>query len=380
MTFARRLAVAAATLAASTLLHAQTAAAPFHSTEINPDHTVTFRYNDAAATKAELSLEGAGPNLPMQKGADGIWSATSKPLAPQIYGYHFQVDGQPRLDLGNTRLTTNLLNLSDLVEVPGSSPEPWERQNIPHGEVHHHLYTTSTILGLPQNQSDFYVYTPPGYDPRAKQVYPVHYLLHGWSDRADGWTAVGQANLILDSLLAAGKVKPMIVVMPLGYGDMSFVLSSHDVWNEPSTVDHNLDLYTKALLTEVMPGVEREYRVSPKRDDRAIAGLSMGGLESLSIGLSHTDKFAYVVGLSSAVHNEGYITRLSSLDPKSANLRLLWVACGVEDKLIEPNRKFVAFLKSKNMPVTAIETPGMHTWMVWRDNLTHFAPLLFQTR
>ncbi len=380
MTFARRLAVAAATLAASTLLHAQTAAAPFHSTEINPDHTVTFRYNDAAATKAELSLEGAGPNLPMQKGADGIWSATSKPLAPQIYGYHFQVDGQPRLDLGNTRLTTNLLNLSDLVEVPGSSPEPWERQNIPHGEVHHHLYTTSTILGLPQNQSDFYVYTPPGYDPRAKQVYPVLYLLHGWSDRADGWTAVGQANLILDSLLAAGKVKPMIVVMPLGYGDMSFVLSSHDVWNEPSTVDHNLDLYTKALLTEVMPGVEREYRVSPKRDDRAIAGLSMGGLESLSIGLSHTDKFAYVVGLSSAVHNEGYITRLSSLDPKSANLRLLWVACGVEDKLIEPNRKFVAFLKSKNMPVTAIETPGMHTWMVWRDNLTHFAPLLFQTR
>lgn len=375
MTFAARFALAA--LALSTLLQAQSPA-PFRSTEVHPDHTVTFRYKDAAATRAELSLEGAGPAIPMQKDPDGTWTATSKPLAPQIYGYHFDVDGQPRLDLHNTRLTTNLLNLSNMIDVPGDTPEPWEPQNIPHGEVHHHLYTTSVVLGLPQNQSDFYVYTPPGYDPRARQLYPVLYLLHGFSDRADGWAAVGQANLILDSLLAQGKIKPMIVVMPLGYGNMKFVLG-HTNWNSPEAVTENTDLYAKALLTEVLPRVESQYHVSKKREDRAIAGLSMGGLESLSTGLNNTDKFAYIVGLSSAAASIDQ-NRLANLNPRAADLKLLWIACGTEDHLLEPNRKFIAFLKSKNMPVTAIETPGMHTWMVWRDNLIHFTPLLFQTK
>ncbi len=376
MTFAARLALA--TLALPAFAAAQTPAAPFHSTEINPDHTVTFRYQDATALKVDLALEGAGPNLPMDKSADGVWTATSKPLEPQIYGYHFQVDGQPRLDLHNTRTTTNLLNLSNMINIPGEAPEPWEPQNIPHGEVHHHLYTTSVVLGLPQNQSDFYVYTPPSYDPKAKKDYPVLYLLHGFSDRANGWTAVGQANLILDSLLAQGKIKPMIVVMPLGYGNMQFVLG-HANWGTPTAVTENTDLFSKALLTEVLPRVESEYHVSKKRDDRAIAGLSMGGLESLSTGLNNTDKFAYVVGLSSAAASIDQ-ARLASLNPKSANLKLLWIACGTEDRLLEPNQKFITFLKSKNMPVTAIETPGMHTWMVWRDNLIHFTPLLFQAK
>ena len=206
------------------------------------------------------------------------------------------------------------------------------------------------------------------------------YLLHGWSDRANGWSAVGQAPAILDSLLAQNKIKPMVVVMPLGYGDMSFVLDTHDVWDRPEAVKRNTDLFSKALLTEVLPRVEQQYRVSRRREDRAIAGLSMGGLESLTIGLTNPDKFAYVGGFSSAMHSERYTTALAALDPKAANLRVLWVACGTEDHLIDPNREFIAFLKSKNMPVTAVETPGMHTWMVWRDNLIHFTPLLFQGR
>ncbi len=376
MTPAARLALL--TLALPLFLHAQ-APQNFRSTTVNPDHTVTFRYQDPAATGAELALEGAGPNLPMQKDADGTWTATSKPLAPQIYGYHFDVDGQPRLDTHNTRLTTNLLNLSNLIAVPGDTPQPWEPQNIPHGEVHHHLYTTSVVLGLPENQSDFFVYTPPGYDPKGKRDYPVLYLLHGYSDRADGWVAVGQANLILDSLLAGGKIKPMIVVMPLGYGNMRFVLGGFNAWGTPAAVTENTDLYSKALLTEVLPRVETEYHASKKREDRAIAGLSMGGLEALSTGLNNTDKFAYVVGLSSAAASVDQ-ARLSTLNPKSANLKLLWIACGAEDHLLEPNRQFISFLKSKDMPVTAIETPGMHTWMVWRDNLVHFSPLLFQAK
>ena len=373
-----RLSVAAAALLLPVVLLAQAPASSPRSTEVNLDRTVTFRYTDPNATKAELALEGAGPNIPMEKGTDGVWTVVSKQLAPEIYGYHFDVDGHPRLDLHNTRLTTNLLNVSNLIEVPGDTPGPWQLQNIPHGEVHHEIYTTSAVLGLPANQSNFYVYTPPGYDPHAKTTYPVLYLLHGFSDAASGWTAVGEANLILDSLIAQGKVKQMIVVMPLGYGDMSFVLG-HDpeVWSNPTAVDRNTDNFAKALLTEVLPRVEREYRVSAKRDDRAIAGLSMGGLESLSIGLANPDKFAYVGAFSSGIHGEGLATKFATLDPKSTNLKLLWIACGTEDHLIEPNRKFIAFLKTKNMPVTQIETPGMHTWMVWRDNLKNFTPLLF---
>ncbi len=314
----------------------------------------------------------------MTRDAQGLWTVVTKAMAPEIYGYHFEVDGQPRLDVHNTRLTTNLLNLSNLIEVPGDAREPWQTQDVPHGEVHEHVYTTTAVVGLPENQSNFFVYTPPGYDAMAKSEYPVLYLLHGYSDRANGWIAVGQAPKILDALLAEGKIKPMVVVMPLGYGDMSFVLGHADVWHQPETVARNVDLFQKALLTEVLPRVEAEYHVSKKREDRAIVGLSMGGLESLTIGLSNTDKFAYVGGFSSAMHDEGTTTHFASLTPKTADLRVLWVACGTEDHLIDSNRKFVAFLRSKEMPVTAIETPGMHTWMVWRDNLIHFTPLLFQ--
>ena len=338
-----------------------------------------FQSNDAA-TKVLLGLEGVAKPIPMAKDAAGIWSVTTGPLAPEIYGYHYEVDGQPRLDLANVRVTPNLVNLANLLTVPGDTPQLWDATNVPHGTLHHHNYTTATVAGVTDHQSDYFVYTPPGYDPKAKTPYPVLYLLHGWSDGAVGWSAMGQANFIFDNLLAKGKIKPMVVIMPLGYGDMSF-LDRWSVWQEPPTIDHNTNLFSKALLTEVMPQVEAEYNISRKREDRAIVGLSMGGLESLSVGLSHSDKFAWVGGFSSAIHKlnveEG---PLATLDPKTSNLRLLWVACGTEDGLIDANRKFVAYLKSKDMPVTQIETPGMHTWMVWRDNLIHFAPLLFQNK
>jgi enterochelin esterase family protein len=222
------------------------------------------------------------------------------------------------------------------------------------------------------------VYTPPNYDAKGK-AYPVLYLLHGFSDDSYGWSAVGKANFILDALIAQRKAKPMVVVMPLGYGDLSFLRGGFASWGTPQAVTRNTDLYEQALLTEVMPRVEGEYHVSNKRDDRAIVGLSMGGLESLTIGLRHTDKFAYVGGLSSAAANIDRAS-LANLGPKTADLRMLWIACGTEDRLIAPNREFIAFLKSKQMPVTVIETPGSHNWTVWRDNLIHFAPLLFQSK
>jgi enterochelin esterase-like enzyme len=366
-------------IASAPLFLAAQAIAPFHSTQVHPDRTVTFLYKDAAATRVELVLGGLPKKLPMEKGATGIWTVTTPSLAPEIYGYHFEADGNFRLDPANPNTTINLVDIANEVTVPGDTPQPWDPTNVPHGTLHHHIYTTSTVLGLPQNQNRYYVYTPPGYDPKAKKPYPVLYLLHGWSDSDSGWTAVGRADLILDNLLAEGKIKPMVVVMPLGYGDMSFLHTFH-VWDDPAAIDRNTNLFTQALLTEVLPRVEAEYRVSKDRNDRAIAGLSMGGLESLQIGLTHTNQFAWVGGFSSAIHNLDYTQALASLDPNAANLRLLWIACGTEDSLINPNRKFVAFLKTKDMPVTQIETPGFHTWMVWRDNLIHFAPLLFQQK
>lgn len=354
-------------------------APPFQSPQVNPDRTVTFRYRDATATKVELSLEGASKPIPMTQAVEGVWTVTTQPLAPEMYGYHFEADGQHRIDPVNARVKANLISLDNLVTVPGDTPEPWDITNVPHGIVHHHTYTTGTVVGLASNQSDYYVYTPPNYDPRTKP-YPVLYLLHGWSDDASGWTAVGHANFILDNLLAEGKIKPMVVVMPLGYGEMSFVLGGNNVWDDPATIDRNTSLFTQALLTEVMPHVESAYNVSRKREDRAIAGLSMGGLESLTIGLSHSDKFAWVGGFSSAVHNLEYTSQLATLNPKTADLRLLWIAVGTDEPLLKPNREFIAWLKTKDMPVTQFETPGRHTWMVWRNDLIHFAPLLFQPK
>jgi enterochelin esterase-like enzyme len=344
---------------------------PYVSPEVNSDHTVTFRLRAPNAQKVEVVLEGAVS--PMQQGAEGLWTATSSVLTPEIYSYHFVMDGTSFLDPRNTHVVNNLLNLASDVTIPATPPEPWELQQVPHGVVERHFYTSQVVLGLPNNQSDYYVYTPPGYNPKSHQRYPVLYLLHGYSDAADAWTSVGKANFILDSLIASGKAKPMIVVMPLGYGTMA-VLSPG---RTPTMSEQSYELYQKALLTEVMPQIEANYHVSKKREDRAIAGLSMGGHESLFIGLSHPELFAWI-GTFSAGLNSKALSELPTLTPQKANLRLLWMACGVDDALLKPNQAAIAKLKVEGLPVTAVETPGHHQWPVWRDNLIHFAPLLFK--
>lgn len=349
----------------------------FPSTHINADRSITFRYRDPGAKAVLCSIENVAKPLAMSKNAEGIWTVTSGPLPPGIYRYHFEINGISFLDPANPVISNSLMRPANMVTVSGDGPQLWDATNVPHGTVHHHTYNTSIVQGLPGNKSDYYVYTPPGYNPAGKP-YPILYLLHGWTDSAYGWLYNGRANLILDNLLAQGKIKPMIVVMPLGYGDMAFIHSPIDVWHDPTSIDHNTELYTKAFLNEVMPRVDSGYHVSKDRNDHAIAGLSMGGLEAVTIGLAHTDYFANVIGLSAAVQQLDFQKQFAGLDSKRANLRVLWIACGTEDGLISPNRKLVAFLKEKNMPVTPIEIPGLHTWLVWRENLIHFAPLLFQ--
>ena len=280
------------------------------SPEVHPDDTVTLRLRAPNAQKVYLELEGA--MTAMQQDADGLWTVITPVLAPEIYEYRFVVDGTPILDPRNTDARDNLQTPSSNLTIPGTPPEPWELQSIPHGILEHHFYTSQVVLGLPYNQSDYYVYTPPGYNPKSKVGYPVLYLLHGFSDAADGWPSVGKANFILDSLIASGKAKPMIVVMTLGYGNMAVLKPGRT----PALSAQSVDLYQKALLTEVIPQIESSYHVSKKREDRAIAGLSMGGHESLVIGLTHPELFAWI-GTFSAGVNAGIVSELPHHAAKS---------------------------------------------------------------
>lgn len=354
------------------------------STEVHPNGSVTFRLLAPGAQKVELESDAVAKPLALAPDSSrpGLWTATTGPLAPEIYGYRFQVDGRPTLDSRNPVVRTNVVNPSNEVKVAAQPPAPWELTPIPHGLLTTHVYTTHVAQNLPGNQESYVVYTPPGYDPKKKGGYPVLYLLHGWSDDAAGWTATGRANLILDSQIAAGKTLPMIVVMPAGYGDYTFVTGPFSVWQHPEPVDHNTTLYEQMLVTEILPAAEREYNIARGRENHAVAGLSMGGLETLTVGLHHPEMFAWVMGMSSAIHQEHFDEHFPTLASPEAvrktNYKLLWVGCGTEDGLIQANRDFVTWAKAKGLPVTPEEQPGAHTWIVWRDNLVKLAPVLFR--
>ncbi len=305
----------------------------------------------------------------------GVWSITHGPLTPEIYGYIFLADGVALMDPNNPVIKPNLIQPQNMVEIPGATPQLWDVADVPHGVVHHHFYK-STVVG---DERDYYVYTPPGFDPKGKTKYPVLYLLHGYSDGADGWTAVGKANVILDNLIAQNKIKPMIVVMPLGYGTPEMIKLKWNAWQHPEVRQENFDNFRKALITEVMPQVESAYPISAKREDRAIAGTVDG-----RIGVfAHWTQQPRQVRLRRRVQLRGTGRRLRQELPRTRRQ----VGQAVENTVDRvrhqrrphraDNRNLKAWLKSKNIPFTDIETPGAHTWMVWRANLIAFTPLLF---
>jgi enterochelin esterase-like enzyme len=345
--------------------------APIVSPEVQPDRHVTFRFRAPNAVRVEVAIEGQSSSTTLQKDDQGIWSATAGPLQPDIYGYSFVADGTSLIDPSNPLMKPNLLSTQSAVHIPGPSL-PWEVSDVPHGEIHHHFFRSK----IADDDRDFYVYTPPGYDPRAKQDYPVLYLLHGYSDAANAWSVIGQANVILDNLIAQGKAKPMVVVMPLGYGDLEVIRHGSSSWSGK----RNLSRFTDVLFAEVIPQVEGSYRVKPERESRAIAGLSMGGAESLLTGLNHLDKFAWVGAFSSGeLETYDFSEEFPGLDANAnKQLKLLWIACGTDDRLIKMSRSFKSWLKGKGIQFTDIETQGGHTWLVWRRNLAALAPLLFR--
>lgn len=344
---------------------------PIMSPEVLPNNRVMFRFRAPNAKEVLLAREGA-KRIPMEKDTQGVWSIATDPLEPDYYGYSFIVDGVALIDPMNPVTRPNLLNTQSVVHVPGAPSLPWETNRVPRGTIHHHFYRSHAV----GDERDFFVYTPPAYDARAKELYPVLYLQHGYSGDARGWIAGAPANVILDNLIAQGKAKPMLLVMSLGYGAPEIVQRGSP---NLSLLKRNYDGFRDALLTEVIPEVEKSYRVAKGPNSRALAGLSMGGAESLYVGLNAVNLFSWIGSFSAGGMLDDYNTAYPALDSKvNAKLRLLWIACGTEDQLIHANRKFREWLTSKGVKFTAIETPGMHTWMVWRRNLADFAPLLFR--
>lgn len=346
------------------------------SPEVSTDGRVTFRLNAPRAQDVRVFCETVTRSA-MQRDAKGVWTLTTDPLAPDYYAYSLVVDGVHLTDPNNPLQKYNLLNTDSQVHVPGPQSLPWELNPVPHGILHQHFYH-SDIAG---DDRYFLVYTPPGYDPTARKRYPVLYLLHGYSDDANAWTAVGRAQVILDNLIARGQARPMILVMPLGYGTMEIVhagwghLQDHALWQE------NLDRFQGTLRQEVIPQVEKNYRVKNDRESRAIAGLSMGGTESLTTGLNHLDQFAWVGAFSSGGLDTNFPSVFAKLTRENnARLRLLWVGCGREDRLFASNQQFHEWLTSRGIQHVWNESAGNHSFLVWRRYLSQLLPLLFQTR
>jgi enterochelin esterase-like enzyme len=346
------------------------------SPEVHTDRTVTFRLNAPSATGVVVRCEWN--EWSMQKDGQGVWSVTTEPLDPDIYSYSFLVDGLHINDPSNPFLKHNLVETESQVHVPGPLTLSWEINNVPHGVVHRHHYR-STIIG---DERDLLVYTPPGYDPVARKTYPVLYLLHGFSDAEDAWIDTGRANVILDNLIGRKQAKPMIIVMPLGYGNNQILAGGWQAVRRSSRDEIRKDSYAKfrdSLFDEIIPLVERSYRASTNRTTRAIAGLSMGGEQSLLFGLGAPDRFAWIGAFSSGKLDTDFDKKFPGVNEGiNGRLRLLWIACGNEDKLFESNQKFSQWLTTKGIVHTWVETPGRHSFLVWRRLLAEFAPLLFQ--
>ncbi|MGC1463025.1 MAG: alpha/beta hydrolase-fold protein [Terracidiphilus sp.] len=367
----------AAVLAASVPMAAFGQGTGLVSPELHKDGSVTFRLERSGAHEVSVALAGLETPLKMTQ-AQGVWSVTSAPLASGTYWYSYLVDGKAQLDPLNADVVPNYSFLNSVVRVPGPGGQPWERTNVPHGEVHHHFYESKIARGLPGGRSEYFVYTPPGYDPRASTRYPTLYLLHGLSQGAIDWTVMGGANFVLDTLIAQGKAKPMVVVMPLGYGDLAVAgkQPSDDGFGQLFVA--NNALFRDVFLTEIVPRVEAEYRVLNTADGKAIAGLSMGALQSLDIGLNSASKggpgeFAWVGGFSAPAQ---FLERPAA-SGQASKLRLLWIGCGTGDGLLESNRKLTEELQAKGYTVKAVEKPGAHIWPVWQRDLVDFVQLLF---
>jgi len=401
------LAASATLLGVAALVSAQTptSAAPagrdggalpsVRSPEVHADRTVTFRLRAPEAAEVELVgevLQGKRTQA-MSKGADGVWSVTIGPLPPEIWIYNFRIQGVDLPDPSNISLMPRAAGaaaVSSFVEVPGDRPAFYDARPVPHGEVRMVLYE-SKAMGVNRYM---WIYTPPNYDTSSAR-YPVYYLLHGNGETQSGWVANGRANIILDNLIAEGRAEPMIVVMPHGHPIQSASVGPFAAVEQPGGPGMlNFTLFTRELLEQVIPFVEKNYRVEADADHRAIGGLSMGAFQSIEIGLAHPDLFHYVLAYSGGFGALGPQPPSVGIetqspwkdllaDPSKArkNLALLFLGCGREETgMLAPGQRIVQLLQERGVNARWSDYPGWHVFSVWRNLLNESAPLLFRPR
>lgn len=393
MSFQWRFAAALSTaywLAGATAQAQQAPPAPvFSSPEVTADRTIAFRI--LAPDAKTVALRAGDVPTPdhkppvFTKNAQGIWEATVAPVPAGAYRYTFVVDGVPVVDPKNPAVSESNATSWSLVVVPGA--DFVDVREVPHGAVSAVTYYSSAL----KRSRRMHIYTPPGYEA-GNAKYPVFYLLHGAGDSDDSWTSVGRANFILDNLIATKKAVPMIVVMPAGH-------TTREV-RPPSAAMPARDEFADDFVSDVVPYVEKNYRTFTDRAHTAIAGLSMGGGQTLNISMLHLDRFSYVGVFSSGVFSRGprpAATDASAAPPPTipaewiqlhtkdlddaslkAGLKLLWFSTGNEDRLLPTSQATVAMLKEHGFKPVFLESGGGHTWLNWRDYLNEFAPQLFQ--
>ncbi|HWR14932.1 MAG TPA: alpha/beta hydrolase-fold protein [Terriglobales bacterium] len=371
---------------------------PVKSPEVHPDRTVTFRLRAPDVKQVELTgevLQGQPPQ-PMTKDNEGVWSITIGPISPEIWIYNFRIEGVDLPDPSNISFmprAAGLANTSSLVEVPGDSPAFYDARPVPHGQVRMVLYE-SQAMGVNRYM---WVYTPPDYD-KSNKKYPVYYLLHGNGETQMGWVLNGRANIILDNLIAEGKAVPMIVVMPHGHARQSGSVGPYKEVVQPGenqgwTGMLNFTFFTDELLHQVIPMIERDFRVYTDADHRAIGGLSMGAFQSVQIGLKHPELFHYVLAYSGGFGGIGPQTAgtieeqspwkelLANPQQTKKNLHLLFLGAGEKETAMhEPGQRLVKLFKEKGVNAVWKTYPGAHVFSVWRNDLNYTAPMLFRAK
>ncbi len=362
--------------------------APVVSPEVQSDRRITFRITAPRAEQVRLNagdIQNVGQAANLTKGENGVWETTVGPVPAGAYRYTFSIDGIAAVDPRNPATSESVGNVWSLVVVPGD--EMMDTRDVPHGALAEVTYWSSVVGKFRR----MHVYTPPGYE-NGKGRYPVFYLLHGASDSDDSWSTVGRANFILDNLIAAGKAKPMLVVMPAGH--------TRGFGGPPAAGGTRppADEFEQDFMTGILPTIEKNYRVQTDRNSRALAGLSMGGAQTLNIFLPNQERFGYVGVYSSGLLNAFPRTRPGEAAPapgtpspweqqhkaeldnaaSKKGLKLLWFSTGKDDFLLQTTHSTVDMLKRHGFNAVYDETGGGHTWLNWRDYLIKFAPQLFR--
>jgi enterochelin esterase-like enzyme len=356
------------------------------SPEVRADRQVVFRIFAPQAQSVRLMGSDIPINLrgtDMTKGENGVWEVTLGPIDPGAYRYNFNVDRVSVIDPRNPSVSESNNNAWSMFYIPGA--EFMDVENVPHGSVSAVNYYSTAL----KKWRRMHVYTPPGYE-LGQGKYPIFYLLHGAGDADESWTSVGRAGFILDNLIAAKKARPMVVVMPAGHTGQTTGLVG-----APSEQDE----FVEDFMTDLMPYAETHYRVLTDRQHRAIAGLSMGGTQTLNIAIPHLEKFAYIGVFSSGLIGgllgsraqapgsapaaaEGTWEQLHQADLDNAaakkGLKLVWFSTGSNDGLLPTSKSTVELLQKHGFKAEFHESPGAHTWINWRNYLDEFAPKLFQ--